>query len=84
LTPDRDRPALFLSMHWSGEQDGLTVEQVALHKSHLARLTDEQLLNSYRMCVRALGLDGGKPPAAAKVQYYVERWRELRRRRCSA
>ena len=68
-------------MHWSGEHDPLTDEQMALHKSHLVRLTDEQLLNSDRMCVRALGLDGGKPPAAAKVQYYAECWRELRGRR---
>ena len=67
-------------MHWSGERDRLTGEQVALLKRELARMADEQLLESYAMCVRALALDGGMPPAAAKVQYFIECWRELRRR----
>ena len=67
-------------MHWSGEHDRLTKEQVALHKRQLARLTDVQLQHSYAMYVRTLALDEGKPSAAAKVQYYVECRRELRRR----
>ena len=67
-------------MYWSGERDRLTEEQVALHKRELERLTDEQLLESYAMYVRALRLDGGMPPAAAKVQYFVECWREVRGR----
>jgi hypothetical protein len=32
----------------------------------------------------ALALDKGEPPAAAKVQYCVECWRELRRRKREA
>jgi hypothetical protein len=67
-------------MHWSGERDRLTGEQVALLKRQLAQTPDEQLLESYAICVRALRLDGGMPPTAAKVQYYIECWRELRRR----
>ena len=67
-------------MHWSGERDRLTGEQVALLKRELAWMADEQLLESYAVCVRGLALYGGIPPAAAKVQYYIECWRELRRR----
>ena len=67
-------------MYWSGERDRLTGEQVALLKRQLAQLTDDQLLESYSMHVRALALDGGMPPSAAKVQYYIECWREVRRR----
>jgi hypothetical protein len=68
-------------MHWSGEQDRLSDEQVALHKRQLARQSDQQLLESYRLYVRALALDEGQPPSAAKVQYFIECWRELRRRK---
>ena len=62
-----------MAMPWSGGGDRLRAE--------LAQLTDEQLLEFYAMYVRALALDGGKPPSAAKVQYFVECWRELRCRR---
>ena len=40
-------------MHWSGEQDRLSDEQVALHKRQLARLSSQQLLESYQLYVRA-------------------------------
>ena len=35
-------------MHWSGEHDRLTEEQVASHKRQLARLSDQELQRSYR------------------------------------
>jgi len=68
-------------VHWSGEHDRLSDEQVALHKRQLARLSDKELQRSYEMYLRGLQLDKGNPPVAAKVQYFVEYWRELRRRR---
>ena len=68
-------------MQWSGENDRLTDEQVALHKSQLRRLTDMQLQRSYEMYLRTLHLEKGRPPAAAHLQYFVGCWRELRRRR---
>jgi hypothetical protein len=46
-------------MHWSGERDRLTGEQVALLKRELAWMADEQLLESYAVCVRGLALYGG-------------------------
>jgi len=54
---------------------------VALHKRQLRRLSDVELERAYRLCVRALALDKGKAPSTAKVQYFIECWRELRRRR---
>jgi hypothetical protein len=71
----------FLTVHSSGEQQQISDEPVALHKRQLARLSDPELQRSYEMYPRALALDQGEPPAAAHVQYYVECWRELRRRR---
>jgi hypothetical protein len=68
-------------VHWSGEQDRLTEEQVALHKYHLSRQSDADLQHSYEVYLRALALKDGNPPVAAKLQYFVECWRELRRRR---
>ena len=68
-------------MHWSGEQDRLNDEQVALHKRQLARLSDAELQRSYALYLRALALDEGQPPSASKVQYFIECWRELRRRK---
>jgi hypothetical protein len=68
-------------MHWSGEDDRLTQEQVALHKTQLRRLSDVQLQSSYEMYLRTLHLEKGRPPIPAMVQYYIECWRELRRRR---
>jgi hypothetical protein len=68
-------------MHWSGEQDRLNDEQVALHKSQLARQSDAELLHSYVVYLRALAPKEGNPPSAAKVQYFIECWRELRRRK---
>ena len=56
-------------MHWSGEHDRLTDEQLAMHKRQLARLNDAELQRSYAMYVRAL--DKGEPPVAAKVQYFA-------------
>jgi hypothetical protein len=50
-----------------------------VHNRQLARLKDEQLLDCYGL--RALALDEGRPPVAVKVQYFVECWRELRRRK---
>jgi hypothetical protein len=41
-------------MHWSGEQDWLNDEQVALHKRQLARLSDVELRRSYALYLRAL------------------------------
>jgi len=75
----RAYPAL-LSSHraLSGEHDRLSI---ALHKSQLRSLSDIELQRSYEMYLRALQLDEGHPPVAAKVQYFVECWRELRRRR---
>ena len=68
-------------MHWGGkESDRLTEEQVRLHKAQLRRLTDQQLLHSYGLYLKALELEEGKPPSAAMVQYFIECWRELRRR----
>ena len=55
-------------MHWGGkESDRLTEEQVRLHKAQLRRLTDEQLLHSYGLYLKALELEEGKPPSAAMV-----------------
>jgi hypothetical protein len=54
---------------------------VALHKSHLARQSDAELLHSYAVYLRSLALKEGEPPAASKPQYFVECWRELRRRK---
>ena len=68
-------------VHFCSEQQRLGGEQVALHKRQLARLSDQELRLSYEMYLRALQLDKGNPPVAAKVQYFVECWRELRRRR---
>jgi hypothetical protein len=68
-------------MHWSGEQDRLNDEQVALHKRQLSRLSDAELQWSYALYLRALALEEGQPPIAAKVQYFVEAWQELRRRK---
>ena len=68
-------------MHWSGEQDRLTEEQVALVKRQLRRETNEQLLRSYGIYLRALQLDQREPPPASTIQYFVEAWRELRRRK---
>ena len=42
-----------IEMHWSGEQDRLSDEQVALPKRQLARLSSQQLLESYQLYVRA-------------------------------
>jgi len=67
--------------HWSSERDRLSDEQVALHKSQLRRLSDRELRRSHEMYVRALARDKGDPTVAAKVQYFMECWRELRRRR---
>ena len=58
----------------------MTEEQVALHKRQLRRLSDVELERAYRLCVRALALDKGKAPSTAKVQYFIECWRDLRRR----
>ena len=53
-------------MHWGGkESDRLTEEQVRLHKAQLRRLTDEQLLHSYGLYLKALEVEEGKPPNAA-------------------
>jgi hypothetical protein len=68
-------------MHWSGETDRLDEYQLGLHKRQLARQTEKELLRSYATCLRSLQLDEGSPPSAAKIQYFVETWRELRRRR---
>jgi hypothetical protein len=68
-------------MHWSGEQDRLSEEQVALHKRQLARQSDAELTHSYAIYLRSLALDEGQPPSAANVQYFIECWRELRRRK---
>ena len=74
----RRRFSTALRMHWSGEHDRLSEEQVALHKSQLRHLSDVQLQRSYEMYLGALALDKGQAPAAATVQYFVECWRELR------
>ena len=37
-------------MHWSGERERLTEEQVALVKRQLGRETGEQLLRSCAIC----------------------------------
>jgi hypothetical protein len=39
-------------MHWSGEQDRLSEEQVALHKRQLARQSDAELEHSYAIFLR--------------------------------
>jgi hypothetical protein len=54
---------------------------VALHKRQLARLSDVELQRSYALYLRALALEEGQPPSASKLQYFVECWRELRRRK---
>ena len=46
-------------MHWGGENDRLTEEQVALHKSQLRRLSDMQVRRSYEMYLRVLALEEG-------------------------
>jgi len=68
-------------MHWSAKRARLTGEPLALHKRQLRRLSDAELEREYRLCMRSLALDEGKPTSAAKVQYFIECWRELRRRR---
>ena len=49
--------------------------------SQLGRQTDQQLLRSYAVYLGALKLDQGVPPRASAIQYFVEAWRELRRRK---
>ena len=69
-------------MHWSGEHDRLTDKQVELHKSHLWRQSERELLHSYALYLGALKLSKeGEPCSASKIQYFVECWRELRRRK---
>jgi hypothetical protein len=63
---------------WSGEHGGLSEEQISLHKSQLRLLNDQQLQYCYEIYLRALALVEATAPSAAKLQYYVECWRELR------
>jgi len=39
-------------------------------------MSDAELKHSYTLYVRALELDEGQPPSAAKLQYFNEYWRE--------
>ena len=50
-------------------------------KRQLGRETDQQLLRSYGIYLLALQLDKGEPPASAKSLYFIEAWRQLRRRK---
>jgi len=51
------------------------------HRSVLKWQKDHQLWHSYRTYLDGLSLDAhGMPPKAAKLQFFVETWREMRRR----
>jgi hypothetical protein len=53
-------------MHWSGEQQRLSGEQIALHKSQLRRLGDVELQRSYGLYLRALRLHQGPLPRVSR------------------
>ncbi len=67
-------------MRWSGETNRLNEYQLDMHRSHLSRQSDQELIHSYGVYWNALRMRDGKAPSASKIQYLVETWRELRRR----
>lgn len=55
--------------------------QIEQHKKALQWQSEAQLRHSYRVYVKALLLrENGLPPTAAAVQFFIETWREVRRR----
>jgi hypothetical protein len=53
-----------------------------MHRRALRWQTDQQLREAYEIYRRALALDASEwPPNAARVQYFITAWRELRRRK---
>jgi hypothetical protein len=45
------------------------------------RESDAELRRSYEIYRDALRIVEGEPPQAAKIQYFLSAWREIRRRR---
>ena len=67
--------------HWNGDHDRMNDGQVEQHRHALKWQTDAQLRHSYRTYLDGLMLnEDGLPPRASKLQYFIETWRELRRR----
>jgi hypothetical protein len=66
---------------WKGESDRLSETELDTHRRALRWQTDQQLREAYEIYRGALALAEEWPPSAARVQYFIAAWRELRRRR---
>ena len=70
---------------FDGVHDRLDEYQLDLHRSHLKRQSDAELRRSYNTYLRPLALkESGAVPRALMVQYFIETWREMRRRQFAA
>lgn len=66
---------------YNGDHDRMNEAQVAQHKAAMSHQTDQRVRDAYRVYLNALKLDDkGNPPKAACIQYFIETWRELRKR----
>jgi hypothetical protein len=58
-----------------------SAEYLQTVKEFLSRQTDQELAGEYNKYLEGCGLKDGKPPDAWWIQFLVQAWREIRRRR---